>query len=356
MESSKSELSFKEERSIRNKTSKSTTSRGTLSSDSFLLCAKSDESVPHHRVDVYSGPPTLPFPSLPPPDIHSKTFYTPSESPEPIKEIEPPLLPPKISRSQPVTVFPLHLQPEDDSREHELIHSSKIRAAMGNEEIVMSSAAVVSANTDQPRRREHKENNGIQQPPARPPKPKQYKIKPSSDIPIINDRTLEKERKSERRETATEPRRRIHSRSRREESPKKRAERSKTLPKPREQDNRRNNSPSKSRPRRHSAQQTEKDINDNEKKLKQLQRQEELLRQIIQGITEAEMLQSKVERTKRWSNEQKMQTLKARKETNKAKRRNTTAHEKNGKRQEKRRHESRRKDSRPRHRSVATPD
>jgi len=312
--------------------------------------------VPHHRIDIYSGPSTLPFPSLPPPDIPSKNFYTPPESPEPIKEMEPPLLPPKTSRSQPVTVFPLQSQPEDDSREHELIHSSAIRAAMGNEEIVMSSKTVVSGTSDQPRRRERREKPEIQQAPARPPKPKQYKIKPSNDVPIIRDETLENEKPSKKREISTEPRRRKQSRSRRNESPRKRTERSKTLPRPHEQEKRRNKSPSKPKPRRHSAQQTDKDINDNEKKLKQLQRQEELLRQIIQGITEAEMLQSKVERTKRWTNEQKAQTQKPSKATSKAKRRHTTGHEKNEKRRETKRQESKRKDQRSRHKSVATPD
>ena len=344
-ELTKSQLSYKEEKSIKTKRSKCS-SRGTLSSDSSLLCEKSDESGTQHRIDFYSGPPTLPFSSLLPPDIPRKTFYTSSYAIEPTNQFEPPILPPKLSHSPSATIFSEQLQPEDDSREQQIGRSSKIRAEMENEQIVMSQKYPASDTIDQPSRTN---NHGVQPVPARPPKPKQYIIRPSVDIPILSDKTQKSERHLSRNRVAAEPNRQAQERPRRNESPNKRYEKSKTLPKPHEQYRHRSKSPLKSKRRHHSTHKADTEVNENEEKLKQLQRQEELLRQIIQGITEAEMMQSKVERAKRWTQEHRRQSHQA----SNAKRRHTI-HERNDR--EMREHESKRKNRRSRHKSVAIPD
>ena len=321
-------------------------SRGTLSSESTSFqSAKDRDRNPIHRVDLYSGPDTLPFSKYPATDF-SKTFYTPPESPSSPVFSEPPLLPPKKSRSPSASLYPLRMPSVDRGKDTDSARSPNIWTAMENEEIVMSSKAVVKDKSERHPRREQRSSAGPQQPPVRPPKPKQYKIKPSYDDPpastLPNKRRQDQAYKDKRAQT-------LRKRPDERERARKKTERSRSVPKTYDRRDR-SKTATKSRPRHRSSNRPseEKVENENETKLKQLQKQEDLLKQIIQGIAEAEMMQNKIERTKRWSKEQKAHTQ----QRSKTKRRHTTVNESNKKERRERKTNSRPK----RPKSIVTPD
>ena len=325
----------------------------------FQSAEEAQDNFPLHRIDIYSGPPTLNCLAPGADNLDDKSL-TPST-----RSKEPPLLPPKASRSHNLTLYPLNSNSGDScAGTNQLVRSANIRAAMGNEEIVMSSSPAVENSLNQPRRRE------TQRPPDRPPKPKQYIIRPATDNvspnPQIEEKRKEEEepsharkahRKRASKDTHTMPRkkekRRAASKDYRPEEKRKQKSRSKPRchseqPAQKDEEKQERKTKTLQRPRTHKAQeqsQKGEESNDATKKLDQLRQEEELLKQIIQGIREAEMLQSKIERTRNWTTEQKNQVEK------KAQRRITIAHDDDGKLRKREAAESKRNKS-FRHKSV----
>ena len=247
------------------------------------------------RVDVYTGPPPMPFLSSPPPELPPKLNSTPPASA--IDEFSPPELPPKSWRTPQANSYPMLNQPQDVSYD-------------SNFQIRSPSAANLSAENFHSESQFDFVQQGntllSQRPPALPPKPKQYKIRPLSDEQqkVIKPKEKRKSAQTESSRKQTKKHQKTTRLSHEQAGkPAKSSKRKSENEVDRKREHRRrSDSRNQAKVKRRST--LIKDSEENARKLEQLHRQEALLRQILQGITEAEMLKAKLQRTQNWTKEQ----------------------------------------------------
>ncbi|CAK8684425.1 unnamed protein product [Clavelina lepadiformis] len=201
--------------------------------------------------------------------------------------------------NEPVVVYPVEATSVTDSKPET---SSKIDAtqmAIGAEMIIDSNMT----NTDKKPRQRHRmpRKKAVRKPPERPPKPKQYKIRPTPDKRARKKNKESNGKKDESKDKQPEETKSEKPNQKRQKR-KKREQRLRTKPvdPPIEENPVQKQDVIKKSP-------TGKKTTNPE--VKDLRRKEELLRQILQGLNEAEMLQRKLERTRKWTKDQKLHAV-----------------------------------------------
>lgn len=263
---------------------------------------ESPDSGSLRRVDVYTGPPALPFSFFPPPELPPKMSRTPTTSS--LDDLPPPFIPPKNSRSYNISSFPTLTQPQDFN----------IESRFAQNRLTSADDAKNAPEFDL-----MPQSNSLleQRPPALPPKPKQYRIRPPGEETRQASKPRDKRRSVQPSEkTAEKPARQTKKQPRSTRTSSEQINKPVKSTKNRHgnetdaarEHRRRTNSKSQGKVKRQSTSMKESEIN--AKKLEQLHKQEDLLRQILQGISEAEMLKAKLQETKNRAKDQEALEIK----------------------------------------------